>query len=51
MTADEVQANPDKVIGIMFVFGTPTRVLFNSKFSRSFVNSTFALHGDQELPR
>ena len=27
MIADEAQANPNTVIGIMIVFGTPTRVL------------------------
>ena len=43
MTADEVQANPDTMIGIMFVFGTPTRVLFDSGSSRSFVSSSFEI--------
>ena len=49
MTADEAQANPDTMTSTMFVFGTPTKVLFDSKSSRSFVNTTFALHVDREL--
>ena len=49
MTVDEAQANPDIVIGIMFVFSTPARVLFDFGSNRSFVNITFALHIDWEL--
>ena len=49
MTVDEAQTNPDTMIGTMFVFGTPTQVLFDSRFNRSFVNFIFALHVDQEL--
>ena len=49
MTIDEAKANPETVTCIMFVFGTPTRVLFNSGSSRSFVSSSFALHADQDL--
>ena len=46
MTVDEVQANPDTMIGIMFVFGTLARVLFYFRFNRSFVSTAFALHVD-----
>ena len=49
MTADEAQANPDTVKGIMFVFGTLARVLFYSGSSRSFVSSSFTLHADRDL--
>ena len=49
MTADEAQANPDSVTGIITIFGEPTRVLFDSGSSKSFVNSSFALHADREL--
>ena len=49
MITNEAQANPDTVIGIMFVFDTPARVLFDSESSRSFVSSSFALHDDREL--
>ena len=49
MTVDKAQANLDIVTWIMFVFGTPTRVLFDSGSSRSFFNTSFALHADQEL--
>ena len=49
MTASEAQANSDIVIGIMIAFGTLTRVLFDSRSSRSFVNIFFALHVDREL--
>ena len=49
MTVNEAQANPNTVIGIMFVFGTPARVLFCLGSSRSFVSSSFALHVDQDL--
>ena len=49
MTADEVQANPDTVTDIMFVFGTPARVLFDFGSSRSFVSLSFALHADRDL--
>ena len=49
MTTDEAQNNPDSVIGIITIFGDPTRVLFDSRSSRSFVSSSFALHVDWEL--
>ena len=49
MTADEVQANPDSMIGIISVFGMPARVLFDSVSSRSFVSSSFALHANRKL--
>ena len=49
MTTDEAQANPDTVIGIMFVFSTPARVFFDFGFIRSFINSSFALHADRDL--
>ena len=49
MTTDEAQANPDTVTGIMLIFGTPMRVLFDSGSSRSFVSSSFALHANRDL--
>ena len=49
MTAAEVQANLDKVISIMFIFGTPTHVLFYFGSSRSFVSLSFALPTDRDL--
>ena len=49
MTTDETQANLDIVIGTMFIFGTPVKVLFDSRSSRSFVNTVFALHTDRKL--
>ena len=49
MTADEAQANPDSVTSIIFVFGEPTRVLFDSGASRSFISTSFALHANREL--
>ena len=49
MTADEAQANPNIMTGIMFVFGTPVRVLFYFRSSRSFISSSFALHADRDL--
>ena len=49
MTTDEAQANPDSVTGIITVFGEPTRVLFDSGASQSFISSSFALHADQKL--
>ena len=49
MTANEAQANLDTVIGIMFVFGTPARVLFYFGSSMSFVSSSFALHANWNL--
>ena len=49
MTADEAQANPDSVIGIIFVFGEPTRILFDFGANRSFINTSFALHANREL--
>ena len=49
MIADQTQANPDMVTSIMFVFGTPPRVLFDSRSNRSSVCSSFALHADRDL--
>ena len=49
MTFDEAWANPDTVSGTMIIFGTPARVLFDSGSSRSFVNSSFALHADRKF--
>ena len=49
MIVDEAQANSDIVISIMTIFGIPTQVLFYFGSSRSFVNTSFALHVDQEL--
>ena len=49
MTADEAQANPDSVTGIITVFGEPARVLFDFEASRSFISSSFALYADQKL--
>ena len=49
MTAKEAQANPNIVIGIMFVFGTPAHILFDFRSSRSFISSSFALHADRGL--
>ena len=34
---------------ITFVFGTPTRVLFDFGSNRSFMSSSIALHADREL--
>ena len=47
MTADEAQANPNLVIGIIFVFGEPAQVLFDSRASRSFISTFFALHANR----
>ena len=49
MTADESQANPDSMTGIISVFGEPARVLFDSEASRSFISTSFALHANREL--
>ena len=49
MTSGEAQANLDTVTGIMIVFDTPMRVLFDTGSSRSFVSTTFALHANREL--
>ena len=49
MTTDEAQANSNIMIGTMFVFSTPIRVLFDFGSSRSFFSITFALHVDWEL--
>ena len=49
MTIDEAQANPDSVTGIIFVFGEPARVLFDSGANRSFISTSFALHANREL--
>ena len=34
---------------IIFVFGEPTWVLFDSGASKSFISTSFALHANQEL--
>ena len=49
MTSDEAQANPNTMIGIMIVFDTPARVLFDTGSSRSFVSITFTLHANREM--
>ena len=49
MIADEAQANQDTVTSTMFVFGTLACVLFDSRSSRSFVSSSFALHANRDL--
>ena len=49
MTANEVQANPDRISNIIMVFGSPVRALFYSRSSKSFVSTPFALHADREL--
>ena len=35
--------------GILIVFGSPARILFDFRSSRSFVSSSFALHADRKL--
>ena len=37
------------MIGILFVFGTPTWVLFDIGSNQSFVSTTFALNANREL--
>ena len=49
MTANEAMANPKTILGIMIVFGSPAHVLFDSRWSKSFVSTSFALHADREL--
>ena len=49
MTTGEAEVNPDFVIGVMFVFDTPTRILFDTRSSQSFICTTFALHANREL--
>ena len=49
MTASEAQANPNTISSIMTVFGSPTRVPFDSRSSKSFVSTSFTLHVDREL--
>ena len=49
MTTDEAQANLETKIGIMFIFSTPARVLFDFGSNRSFISSSFALHADRDL--
>ena len=49
MKADEAQANPDSVTGIITVFGEPAQVLFDFGASRSFISSSCALHADRNL--
>ena len=50
MTTSKAQANPDTILGIMTVFGSPARVFyyyFGS--SKSFFSTSFAFHADREL--
>ena len=49
MTFGEVQANPDTMIGTMFVFGMPAHFIFDFGSNRFFVSTAFALHADWEL--
>ena len=49
MIVGEAQANPDAMTNTMIVFGTPVQVLFDSRSSRSFVSTAFAIHVNQEL--
>ena len=49
LTSKEAQANLDTVTDIMIVFDTPTRILFDTGSSRSFISTTFALHANREL--
>ena len=49
MTTREAQANSNTMTSTMIIFGTPTRVLFYLRLSRSFVSTSFALHIDREL--
>ena len=44
-----MQANPNSVTSIIFIFGEPARVLFDSRASRSFISTSFALHANREL--
>ena len=41
MITNEAQGNPNTTTGIMFVFGTLTRVFFYFGSSRSFISSSF----------
>ena len=49
LTSKEAQANLDTVTDIMIVFDTPTRILFDTGSSRSFISTTFALYANREL--
>ena len=49
MIVEEAQANPDLVTSIISVFGEPTRVLFDSRASKSFISTSFTLHTNREL--
>ena len=49
MTSREAQANSDTVSGIVIIFSIPARILFDTGSSRSFVNTTFALHANRKL--
>ena len=48
MIVNEAQANPNTILGIMTVFGSPTHVLFYFGSSKSFFSTSFALHADRE---
>ena len=49
MIANEAQANLDTISSIMTIFGSPTRVIFYSRSSKSFVSTSFTLYADWEL--
>ena len=49
MTASETQANLNIILGIMTIFGTHARVVFDSGSRKSFVSSSFTFHADREL--
>ena len=51
MITNEAQANPNTVIGTMFVLGISAQVLFDSRSSRYFVSIVFALYADRKLAR
>ena len=49
MIADETQANPDSMTGIISIFGEPAKILFDSEASRSFISTSYALYANREL--
>ena len=49
MTANEAQADPNSVTSIISIFGELERVLFDSRASKSFISTSFALHTNREL--
>ncbi|XP_042497633.1 uncharacterized protein LOC122076397 [Macadamia integrifolia] len=42
LSAEEVEANPDVVAGILYISGIPAYTLFNSGASHSFISKRFA---------